>query len=107
MNSIDDKITNPLVGTYVAITSLVLTNIFIALLSATFTNTHEKAEAYINFQRAVEINRIEKSMSFDERKKNINNLFTDFSLNKELRRTIHDNAIRKDKMIEAVNDFAF
>jgi hypothetical protein len=71
MNSIDDQITNPLIGTYVGLTSLVLANIFIALLSATFNRVFEKAEAYIIFQRAMEILSKEKSMSYDQRKDHI------------------------------------
>ena len=62
---------NPLIGSYVGITSLVLANIFIALLSATFQRVYEKAEAYIVLQRGIEILNTEKSMSFDKRKKHI------------------------------------
>jgi hypothetical protein len=107
MNSIDNKITNPLVGFYIGFTSLVLINVFIALLSATFTRVYEKAEAEIMFQRAIEIYKIEKSMSFDERKKNIKTLFTHTRLKKEFVRKINEGTNEKDKRVEAVNEIFF
>jgi hypothetical protein len=37
MDQIDDQMKNPLMGVYIGLTVLVSVNIFIALLSATFT----------------------------------------------------------------------
>ncbi len=71
LSKIDKLMLNPLIGAYVGITALVLTNIFIALLSATFQRVYEKAEAYIILQRGIEIINTEKSMSLDQRKKHI------------------------------------
>ena len=65
---------NPLIGSYVGLTALVLANIFIALLSATFQRVYEKAEAYIKLQRGIEILNKEKSMSYDEKKRHIHYL---------------------------------
>jgi hypothetical protein len=71
LSQIDDLMMNPLIGSYVGITSLVLANIFIALLSATFQRVYEKAEAYIILQRGIEILNKEKSMSYEEKKRHI------------------------------------
>ena len=71
LSKIDKLMLNPLIGSYVGITALVLANIFIALLSATFQRVYEKAEAYIILQRGIEILNTEKSMSYEARKRHI------------------------------------
>ena len=72
MNLIDSSVTSPFVGTYIGLAALVLVNIFIAQLSATFTRVYDQAEAYIIFQRAIEILNKEKSMTFYERRQHVN-----------------------------------
>ena len=71
MNLIDNKMTDAFIGTYIGITALVFVNIFIALLSATFNRVYEKAEAFIIFQRAIEILHKEKAMSNAERRRHV------------------------------------
>ncbi len=55
MYKIDYSMTAPLIATYIGIMTLVFVNLFIALLSATFSSVHDQAEEYLFFQRGTEI----------------------------------------------------
>ena len=55
MYKIDKDFTATYIGFYIGIMGLIFLNIFIALISSTFTRVYDKAEAYITFQRADEI----------------------------------------------------
>ncbi len=55
MYKIDEDITATFIGFYIAIMGFVYLNIFIALISSTFSRVYDKAEAYMTFQRADEI----------------------------------------------------
>ncbi len=55
MYKIDEDITATFIGFYIAIMGFAYLNIFIALISSTFSRVYDKAEAYMTFQRADEI----------------------------------------------------
>ena len=108
MNLIDPGMKNPLIGAYIGVTTLVLINMFIALLSTTFSRVFGKAEAYIIFQRATEILNKEKSMSYSERKdhveyiRKIGNPYIDKTFKEVIttmddRMTILENKVRDNK----------
>ena len=71
MALVDDVMTNPLIGAYIAVTALILLNIFIAILTNTVNRVYEKAVAYIVLQRAIEIVNEEKSWTFKDRRDHI------------------------------------
>lgn len=62
MNIEDDIMTDILIGSYVGLTTLLMVNIFIALLTSTFTRVHDSSKAYFILQRAIEIVRIENKL---------------------------------------------
>ena len=55
MYKIDYAMTTPLILIYIGIMTLLSVNLFIALLSSTFTSIEQKAEKYLFYQRAVAI----------------------------------------------------
>jgi hypothetical protein len=55
MNSIDNVMTDFLIGLYLGLTTLLMINIFIALLTTTFNRVYDKSRAYFLLQRAIEI----------------------------------------------------
>jgi len=69
MYKIDEDITATFIGFYIAIMGFVYLNIFIALLSSTFSRVYDKAEAYMMFQRANEILKTEILIHTDHLKR--------------------------------------
>lgn len=59
--------TDLLIGFYVGLTTLLMVNIFIALLTSTFTRVHDSSKAYFILQRAIEIVKIENRLSEEKR----------------------------------------
>ena len=59
MYKIDYAMTTPLILIYIGIMTLLSLNLFIALLSSTFSSIEEKAEKYLFYQRAVVISEVE------------------------------------------------
>jgi hypothetical protein len=55
MNYIDNVMTDFLIGLYIGLTALLMVNIFIALLTATFNRVYDKSRAYFLLQRAIEL----------------------------------------------------
>lgn len=55
LNRIDPIMTDLLMGSFLGLTSLLMINIFIAMLTATFNTVHESSKAYFLLQRASEI----------------------------------------------------
>ena len=68
MQLIDNVMTNPLIGAYIGFTSLILVNIFIAILTNTVNRVWEKAVAYVVLQRALVIVSQEKAWHQDQHK---------------------------------------
>ena len=62
MKQVDDAFTDPLLGFYIGTTSLVLVNIFIGLLTATFNYVHDSSKAQLLLSRASEVLDIEHKM---------------------------------------------
>jgi len=62
MKKVDDEFTDPLLGFYIGTTSLVLINIFIGLLTATFNYVHDSSQAQLLLSRANEVLVIEHRM---------------------------------------------
>ena len=62
MYKIDSSLTAPLIAIYIALMGIVLINLFIALISASLSRIYDKAEAFMTFQRASEILKVERSM---------------------------------------------
>ena len=54
MNSIDNVMTDFLIGLYIGLTTLLMVNIFIALLTTTFNRVYESSRAYFLLQRSIE-----------------------------------------------------
>ena len=69
MYKIDKDFTATYIGFYIGIMGLIFLNIFIALISSTFSRVYDKAEAYITFQRADEILKREILMQMGHLKK--------------------------------------
>jgi hypothetical protein len=65
MNSIDNVMTDFLIGLYLGLTTLLMINIFIALLTTTFNRVYDKSRAYFLLQRAIEI------LNYEHCKRNI------------------------------------
>lgn len=75
--------TNILVGFYIGMTTLLLVNIFIALLTSTFTRVHDSSKAYFVLQRAIEIiNRENHSVFRRKRPEHLRELQKDYVDNK-------------------------
>lgn len=74
MKERDRDFTDPLIGVYIAITSLVLVNIFIALLTATFNFVKDSSRAQLMLSRAVEVLCMEHYMNENDRYKHLVNL---------------------------------
>lgn len=62
------------IGTYMGVTGLILVNLFIALLTATFNSIHDASKAQLLLQRAIECLGIERKMSERKRRKHLNYL---------------------------------
>lgn len=67
LNKVDDIMTDILVGTYIGVTTLLMVNIFIALLTSTFSRVHDSSKAYFILQRAMEILRVENRLSVNKK----------------------------------------
>lgn len=63
MNTLDPIMTDILMGLYLGLTTLLLINIFIALLTSTFNRVHDSSKAYFLLQRAMEILQIENMLT--------------------------------------------
>ena len=72
MNDADDVMTDILMGTYMGVTGLILVNLFIALLTATFNSIHDASKAQLLLQRGMECLGIERKMSDRKLKKHLN-----------------------------------
>ncbi len=59
---------------YIGLTTLITINIFIALLSFTFSRIHDSSRAYFLLQRATEIVRIENGQSNEKKYKHYTDL---------------------------------
>jgi hypothetical protein len=70
MNSIDSIMYPILTGTYLGLTTLLLVNIFIAMLSTTFQRLYDNSKANMLLQRAIEIVSIEQILSYNHRMNN-------------------------------------
>jgi hypothetical protein len=70
----DNVLTDPLIGIYLGLTSLIAVNVFIAQLTATFNRIHDKSKAYFMLQRAKEVLSIEHSMKIENYKKHLEKL---------------------------------
>jgi peptidoglycan hydrolase CwlO-like protein len=70
--------TNILIGAYIGITTLLLVNIFIAMLTSTFSRVHDSSKAFFVLQRAIEIVRLENRLSSSKRFKHLSELREDF-----------------------------
>lgn len=68
----DETMTYILLGSYIGITTLVMVNIIIALLTTTFNSVHESSKAHFVLQRATEVIHIENNLSI---KRRINHLY--------------------------------
>ncbi|CAF0899221.1 unnamed protein product [Brachionus calyciflorus] len=73
-NELDDKISNFIVGLYIGATTLILVNIFIALLSSTFERVHSFSKGVFLIERAKEIIQLERSLSENTRIKRLQNI---------------------------------
>ena len=62
----DRQLSMIIVGTYYALVSVVCINLYIALMSETFTRVYENAEANASLQQALLILYIEKQMNLEE-----------------------------------------
>jgi hypothetical protein len=79
LNILDPIMTNILIGAYIGVTTLLLVNIFIALLTSTFTRVHDSSKAFFVLQRAIEvINRENRPSFLDTRYKHLCELKKDF-----------------------------
>lgn len=78
MNLSDDVMAEILIGSYMGLTTLLMVNIFIALLTSTFTRVHESSKAYFVLQRATEIIRIENKMNPQDKYKHLMVLSRDY-----------------------------
>ncbi len=67
MNEIDPILTYILTGFFIAIHILLLINIFIAMLSTTFSRVQDSAKAYFLLQRGTLITMFESRMSIRDR----------------------------------------
>ena len=65
----DRQLSMIIVGTYYALVSVVCINLYIALMSETFTRVYENAEANASLQQALLILYIERQMSMEKRAK--------------------------------------
>ena len=65
----DRELSMIIVGTYYALVSVVCINLYIALMSETFTRAYENAEANASLQQALLILYIERQLSQEERAK--------------------------------------
>lgn len=91
MNLIDPIMYPILTGTYIGLTTLLLINIFIAMLSSTFQRLYDNSKANMLLQRAIEIVSIEQILSYSQRLKNYNqflkkcNPYTSKTYNEEIK----------------------
>jgi hypothetical protein len=74
MKKVDDEFTDPLLGVYIGTTSLVLINIFIGLLTATFNYVHDSSQAQLLLSRASEVLVIEHKMKEKKHYKHLKRL---------------------------------
>jgi hypothetical protein len=74
MNEIDPILTYILTGFFIAIHILLLINIFIAMLSTTFSRVQDSAKAYFLLQRGTLITMFESRMSIESRIEHANKL---------------------------------
>ena len=74
MKKVDDEFTDPLLGFYIGTTSLVLINIFIGLLTATFNYVHDSSQAQLLLSRASEVLVIEHRMNEKRHHKHLKRL---------------------------------
>jgi phage-related holin len=83
---VDSTMTYVLIGSYLGITTLVMVNIFIAVLVHTFNEVSEDSKAHFVLQRAIEVVNNENKLSVEKRHKylsklRMNYVDTSFSLN--------------------------
>ena len=123
MGQIDSVMINPLIGAYIGFTSLILINIFTAILTNTVNRVWETSQAFVALQRALVIVNEEKSWSNQERKihnkyleENCNpytdDKFTDYSLTADDRIELLEQKMKKRKkmfrkMTMAINEIVF
>jgi hypothetical protein len=111
MGKVDDSMTNLLVGTYIGFTSLILVNIFIAILTNTVNRVWEKAVAYVILQRAYVIVSQEKGWTYAQHKNHVNYLhenccpYIDQKYNETVNNTDDKIANLEDEVKEQKNAF--
>ena len=94
MLQIDNIMTDVLLGVYLAITALIMVNILIALLTATFNEVHVSSRAHFLLQRAIEVILIENKLSQVARYKHL----------KKLQKSYIDNSYNPKKMLVESDD---
>lgn len=102
MQSIDYVMTNPLIGAYIGFTSLILINIFTAILTNTVNRVWETSVAFVTLQRALMIVNEEKSWSYSQRK--FHNKFINEKCCPYIDENYNDSTISTDNKIEYIEN---